>query len=165
MSRTRTLSSPTRLVVNWRHINLAALTSLTAYSAATAWQSGLVSYPLFRAAGTADFPAYHQAYNTAITWVIVAPSFIAFLACAAFPWTRPAESSRLAAYLVALGGAGSLLTTMLWAVPMHRRLDEIGQDAGTIDSLIQANAVRTGLLTLAALALTWSVLRAFRAPR
>ncbi len=39
---------------------------------------------------------------------------------------------------------------MLWASPIHDRLDRIGQDAATLDSLLQANAERTGLLTLGA---------------
>jgi hypothetical protein len=162
MSDTRVLASSIRLEPTWRHVHLVALTSLTAYAAATTWQAQLVSYPLYRAVGSTDFPAYHQAYNGAIVGVVIVPSFAAFLACSAFPWTRPAEVPRGAAWLVGLTGAGALLTTMLWAVPMHQRLDEIGLDRATIDNLIQANAVRTGLTTLGAVALGWSVLRSIR---
>jgi hypothetical protein len=63
------------------------------------------------------------------------------------------------AALVSVTGLGAIATTVLWAIPMHNRLDRIGQDAATLDSLLQANAVRTGLLTLGAGALMWALVR------
>ena len=48
---------------------------------------------------------------------------------------------------------GSILTTVLWAIPMHDQLDRIGQDAATLQSLLMANAFRTGFLTLGTCAL------------
>ena len=50
-------------------------------------------------------------------------------------------------------------STVAWAIPMHDRLDVIGQDASTIASLLQANAVRTALLTLGTVALGWCFVR------
>ena len=143
----------------WRVWNLAALTALTAYSTGVAWQAQFVSYPLYRAMSAAEFPGYHLAYNAAIPGVVIIPGFLSFLACAAFPFARPAGASRTAAVVVAVTGIGSLLSTVLWAIPMHDRLDAIGQDPATIASLLGANAVRTACLTLATLALSWCTVR------
>jgi hypothetical protein len=86
---------------------------------------------------------------------VVAPGFITFLASAAFPWTHPeAVSKRLAAVVAATGGLGGLLSTVAWAIPMHNRLDRIGQDHATIQSLLRANLVRSVLLTAGTFALT-----------
>lgn len=143
----------------WRTWNLGALAALTAYSTGISWQAQFVSYPLYRAMSATDFPAYHLAYNAAIPGVVIVPGFLTFLACAAFPWTRPDGVPRSAAWVVAATGVGSLLSTVLWAIPMHDRLDRIGQDAATIDSLLQANGIRTALLTVGAGALGWCLAR------
>lgn len=144
---------------SWRVWNLAGITALTAYSTGVAWQAQFVSYPLYRAMSAEEFPGYHLAYSGAIPGVVIIPGFLSFLACTAFPLTRPAGVSRAAATIVALAGLGSLLATVAWAIPMHDRLDRIGQDAATIDSLLRANALRTGCLTVAAGVLSWVVVR------
>ena len=146
----------------WRAGGLAALAALAAYSTGIAWQAQFVSYPLYRAMSADDFPAYHMAYNAAIPGTVIGPGFASFLACAAFPFVRPSGVSRPAAVVVAVSGAGSLLTTALWAIPMHNRLDRIGQDAATISSLLRANAVRTAFLTVATAVLSSSLFRLVR---
>lgn len=143
----------------WRVWNLAALAALTAYSTGVTWQAQFVSYPLYRAMSAADFPAYHLAYNAAIPGVVIIPGFLTFLACAVFPFTKPAGVPRAVTAVVVVSGVGCLLSTVLWAIPMHDRLDAIGQDAATIASLLAANGVRTALLTAGAAALTWTVVR------
>lgn len=150
---TRRTTLPAIRTQGWRHWSMGGLTALTAYSAGVAWQAQAVSYPLYRAVSEAEFPAYHLAYNDAIPFVVVAPGFLSFLACAALPWTRPPEVSRAVGWVVGGTGVGSLLVTVLWAIPRHDRLDRIGQDAATINSLLRANSVRTGLLTLGTAAL------------
>ena len=139
----------------WRHLNLAGLTALTAYSAALGWQAQVVSYPLYWAVGDREFAAYHQQYNEAIPLVVIAPGFASFLAGAGFYWTRPAEVPRSVAAVVTVAGVTSIASTVLWAIPMHNRLDEIGQSDPTIESLLQANLVRSVGLTVGTLALCW----------
>lgn len=152
--------APSRLAESsWRHWNLAAVAAITAYATGVGWQAQLVSYPLFRQVSAADFKAYHQAYGEAIPLVVIAPGFLSFLACIGFFWTRPPEIPRSVAALVSLTGLTAIGTTVLWAIPRHDRLDKIGQDAATISSLIEANAYRTGALTLGTLALGWCVVR------
>lgn len=144
---------------DWRYWYLATVTALTCYSTGIGWQAQLVSYPLYLAVGPDEFLAYHQAYNEAIPWVVIVPGFVSFLACIAFAWTRPPEVPRWAGTLVALSGFGSILSTVLWAIPRHDALDRIGQDAATVQSLLLANAVRTAALTLGAGVLVWCVVR------
>jgi hypothetical protein len=55
-----------------------------------------------------------------------------------------------------------VLTTVLWAIPMHNRLDRIGQSAQTIDSLIMANVPRTVALTVSTGVLMWALVRSRR---
>lgn len=114
-------------------------------------------YPLFRATGKSEFPAYHLQYNEAIVWPVIVPGFLGFASAAAFLWTRPPDVPRSAAAVVSLSGVTCILSTVLWAVPMHDRLDEIGQSAATIDSLLAANLVRTVALSISLGLLGWSV--------
>lgn len=149
----------------WRRTHLLGLTALTAYSTGVGWQAQLVSYPLFRAVPAEDFLAYHAQYNRAIPLVVIVPGFLTFLACAAFPWTRPPDVSRRLAGIVAAGGLVSLTSTVAWAIPMHDRLDRIGQSATTIDSLLDANLVRSLVLTLSAAGLLVATSRITRVIR
>lgn len=139
---------------SWRSWQLAGLTALSGYSTGVGWQAQIVSYPFFATISAEAFAAYHQQYNRAIPTVVVAPGFLTFLTSAAFPWTRPSGvSRRLAAVVAVTGGLGGLLSTVAWAIPMHDRLDRIGQDRATIENLLRANLVRSLLLTASTLAL------------
>lgn len=164
--RRRPTTGPDALAVHptgprrdWRHANLLALTALTAYCTGIGWQAQQVSYPLYRSVGAQDFLAYHQAYDHAIVWVVIVPGFASFLASIAFWWTRPPAIGRIGAGLVAGTGLTSLVATVAWAIPMHDRLDRIGQDAATIDSLLGANLLRSLALTVGTGALVWCLRR------
>ncbi len=148
----------------WRHLNLAGLTALTAYSTALGWQAQVVSYPLYWAVGDREFAAYHQQYNEAIPLVVIAPGFASFLGGAAFYWTRPAEVPRSVAAVVTAAGVTSIASTVLWAIPMHDRLDQVGRSRAAMDGLLRANLLRTLALTGSTLALVWSVWRSSRGP-
>jgi hypothetical protein len=154
-----TLSAPG---AGWRRWYLAGLTALTGYSMGVGWQAQLVSYPFFGTVPAEHFAAYHEQYNQAIPLVVIAPGFLSFLAGVAFLWTRPRDVPRPAAAVVAGTGLVSLLATVLWAIPMHDRLDQIGQSAATLDSLLQANLVRSLALTAGTAALVWCVAKVGR---
>lgn len=143
----------------WRDWALGATAAVSLYSAGIAWQAQVVSYPLFGEVGPAEFPTYHLAYNAAIPWVVIVPGFACFLASAALPWTRPADVPRPLAALVGVTGLVSLAVTALWAIPMHDRLDAVGRSPEVLASLIQANGVRTGAITVGALALMGALIR------
>jgi hypothetical protein len=61
------------------------------------------------------------------------------------------------AIVVSVTSLVALLSTVLWAIPKHDELDRIGQSSSTIDSLLQANLLRSLALTTATLALGWAV--------
>ncbi len=149
---------------SWRTGNLVAVAALTAYSTGVSWQAQFVSYPLFGQVSAAEFPAYHLAYNAAIPGVVIIPGFLSFLACIAFFVTRPAGVSKTVAAVIAFTGVGSILATVLWAIPMHDQLDRIGRDAATLQSLLLANTFRTGFLTVGTVALFATVGRMLRRP-
>lgn len=146
----------------WRWWNAVALTGLTAYSTALGWQAQAVSYPLFRAVPAENFLDYHARYNASIPWVVIVPGFVTFLSGAAFVWTRPVEVPRGPAALVSVAGVTSLLSTVLWAVPEHDRLDRLGRSSATIDSLLAANLVRSLALTAGTVTLVWCLGRVGR---
>jgi hypothetical protein len=150
--------------LGWRGLYLVGLTALNAYSTGVGWQAQLVSYPLFGAVPASGFAGYHQQYNEAIPLPVIFPGFLSFLAGVAFCWTRPPEVPRPAAAVVAVTGLTSLLATVLWAIPMHDRLDQSGQSAATLDSLLQANLLRSVALTAGTVVLGWCVTRLVRGP-
>lgn len=59
--------------------------------------------------------------------------------------------------MVSLSGVTCILSTVLWAIPMHDRLDEVGHSAARIESLLTANLVRTVALSISLGVLGWSV--------
>jgi hypothetical protein len=142
----------------WRDAALVALTAMTAYTTAISWQVQAVSYPLFRAVDAVQFPAYHQQYNETILWPVLIPGFPTAAAGVLFFWIRPARLSGRVAAVVSAASLASLLLTVLWAIPMHDRLDVIGQDGATIDSLLRANLLRSLSFTLSTAALCWGLL-------
>ena len=150
-TQARATTEPT----GWRRWYLAGLTALTAYSMGVSWQAQFVSYPFFATVPADHFAAYHLQYNAAIPFVVIIPGFLGFLAGIAFLWTRPRDVPWPAALVVSATGLASVLATVLWAIPMHDRLDRIGQDATTVDSLLQANLLRSLVITTGAAALVW----------
>lgn len=163
MARPAARAIPTR-PIGWRDWNLLVLAGLHVYSAAIGWQAQAVSYPLYRSVGADGFLDYHAAYNDAIPLVVIVPGFLTFLGAAAFPWTRPHDVPRGIGALIGGAGLVSLLSTVLWAIPRHDDLDRLGRDAGTIDSLLQANAVRVAALSAGTLAIGAVLGRRLRRP-
>lgn len=143
----------------WRRRGLIGLAALVSYSTAVGWQAQSVSYPLYRSVDPGSFAAYHAQYNHSIPLVVVLPGFVGFAAATSFYWTRPAEVPKWAAAVVSLSGVVSLISTVAWAIPMHDRLDRIGQSPDTIDSLLRANLVRSVALTTGAVTLWWCLSR------
>jgi hypothetical protein len=141
----------------WRWWSLAGLTALGAYSTALGWQAQLISYPLYRAVRAEDFGAYHAQYNAGIPLVVVVPGFAYFLAGSAFWWTRPPGIPRAAAGVVASTSAAALLSTVLWAIPAHDRLDAAGLADATVATLLDANLVRSIAITAGTATLVWCV--------
>lgn len=154
---TRHSARPEPTQPSWREWYRVALFGLSAYSTGIAWQAQLVSYPLYRSVGAADFAAYHLDYNAAIPFVVIVPGFVTFLAAMGYWWTGPRDESRAVAGTVAVSGLAALSATLAWAIPRHDELDRVGQSMAVIDSLLQANLLRSLVLTAGTVALGWAL--------
>lgn len=141
---------------------LVGVATLTAYSTALGWYAQQVGYPMFGQVDVVNFATYHQFYNHAIVWPVIVPGFLGFLSATVFPFTRPAGVPRSAALLVSATGIICLASTVLWAIPMHDRLDDRGFATQTLQSLLDANLLRTVALTAGTMTLGWCLRRTMR---
>ena len=138
---------------------------LCAFLCGLIWVVQGVLYPLFGSVGPADFPAYHAAEMSRITW-IVAPAMLAELGLALATLALHRQEP--------LAWGGAALVGVLWAstafvqVPLHQYLVQRGADAAVIDHLVDSNWIRTaGWTVRLALLLVWlrRFLRALPEPR
>jgi hypothetical protein len=121
---------------------LLAQALITAAMTGVIWQVQLLTYPQFLRVGTADFPGYHLAHTDGIG-MLVGPLMLAELAltlatlwqCRRNPRRRPLIAA--AALLL-----GIWLSTALWQVPLHGRLEQ-GWSEPVIRELIAGNWLRT----------------------
>lgn len=126
---------------------------LSAFLCGLIWVVQGVLYPLFGAVGPAEFPAYHAAEMSRITW-IVAPAMLAELGLALATLVLHRQEP--------LAWGGAALVALLWAstafvqVPLHQYLVQRGADAAVINHLTDSNWIRTGGWTVRlALLLVW----------
>ncbi len=148
-------------MTRWREHFLIWFLVLAGYNLGVAVQAQFVSYPLYKAPGSAEFLSYHAQYNESIPLPVILPGFAFMLLSAAFVALRPAVVSRAVALAVTACGLVGLLTTTAWAIPRHDELDRIGQSLPTIDSLLMANAVRTLAFAVEVALLVWIARRVF----
>lgn len=126
---------------------------LSAFLCGLIWVVQGVLYPLFGSVGPADFPAYHAAEMSRITW-IVAPAMLAELGLALTTLALHRQEP--------LAWGGAALVGVLWAstafiqVPLHESLVQRGADTAAIQHLIDSNWIRTaGWTARLALLLVW----------
>ncbi|MBU2669119.1 hypothetical protein KOI35_36960 [Actinoplanes bogorensis] len=143
-------------IMEFSHVYLTGLTVLTIYLAGVSAMTTAVSYPLYTAVPAGSFVDYHRRYNRRIPFVIVAPAFLGFLGCAAFPLVRPGEVPAAATALIAATGLIALLATVTVAIPSHLRLQRDGFSHATYRRLRSADAVRTAACFTGAATLIWS---------
>jgi hypothetical protein len=141
---------------------LFVLTLLALYVVGISLMTTQVSYPLYAAVPSAAFVHYHQRYNRRIPPVIIAPGFVMFLGCMAFPFIRPEPVSTAIGVVVALGGFVALGATVTAAIPSHMRLQRDGFDRRIYRTLRTADLVRTLGCVLSATLLVWSVLQVYQ---
>ncbi|MBM3873318.1 MAG: hypothetical protein FJ382_06220 [Verrucomicrobia bacterium] len=134
---------------------------LSAFLCGLIWVVQGVLYPLFTHVGPAEFPAYHAAEMSRITW-IVAPAMLAELGLALTTLALHRHEP--------LAWATGALVGLLWLstafvqVPLHQYLAQRGADAAVISHLIDSNWIRTaGWTVRLALLLVW-LRRLLRAP-
>jgi hypothetical protein len=110
----------------------------TLFMVGVIWFVQIVHYPLFSRVGEAAFPDYERHHERRTSWVVAMPMLL--------------ELGTATATVAYVGGAlawcglgllaAAWVSTGLWQVPAHRRL-EGGFDAVTHRRLLQTNWVRT----------------------
>jgi hypothetical protein len=126
---------------------------LCAFLCGLIWVVQGVLYPLFASVGPTEFPLYHAAEMSRITW-IVAPAMLAELGLAVATLALHRQEP--------LAWGGAALVGLLWAstafvqVPLHQHLVQRGADAAVIHHLVDSNWIRTaGWTARLALLLVW----------
>lgn len=113
------------------------------------WLVQLIIYPSFRSITPDAFPAFHAAYSTKISFVVIPLMLAQVLLVAAQIWRTPGPGGLVSAGLVGI----AWIATFALAVPCHQELGLRGHDLDVIDRLVRVNWIRTAAWT-AALGLT-----------
>jgi hypothetical protein len=108
------------------------------------WVIQLVHYPSFALVGAAEFGAFHREHLRRISWIVMPLMCLELAGALAWPLLWAAAEQRMLAWINLLLLLGIWLATALWAVPLHRRLEQ-GADANAAARLVRANWPRTAL--------------------
>jgi hypothetical protein len=122
---------------------LLHLTS-TAVMTGVIWTVQLVHYPLMALVGTDRFVVYEAAHAPRMAGVVLVPWVAQGLSTAWLVMARPAGVAPGLIAAAALAAATTVLVTMAFSVPAHRRL------AAGFDTAAHARLVRTNWLRTAA---------------
>ncbi len=118
------------------------------------WLVQLVIYPAFHEVREDRFRDWHAVYSRRVSWVVIPLMFGQLGVTIAFFATDAGWLNVVALVFVAIAWG----STFLQAVPLHRKLSQVGDDPGVIDRLIRVNRVRVVAWTCVWLA---SVIRLF----
>lgn len=126
--------------------------AMTLFMVGVIWFVQIVHYPLFRGVCEAGFAEYERQHTRRTGYVLAVPMLAELATAVALAWRMGGG--------LAWSGLGLLmgiwLSTWLWQVPAHRRLEQCFDDA-THRRLLRTNWVRTiawsarGILALALL--------------
>jgi hypothetical protein len=104
------------------------------------WTIHCVHYPLMATVRREDFQAFHNGHMARIG-LVVGPLLVGEAATAAWLlW----EGRRDACFLASLALlAVAWISTAIWHVPQHARLQLVGYDEATLRALVRTNLYRT----------------------
>ena len=133
---------------SWMLVHLVAVAVLTGVG----WVVQLVVYPGFAHVGDREWPAFHGAHSRAITRVVGIPWAVQGVSTIGLLLAPPPDRWPAVLVLAALAAA-TVASTVLVAVPAHRRLGHARR--GEVPSrdlavLLRANLARTLAWTAAA---------------
>ena len=126
---------------SWMLVHLVAVAVLTGVG----WVVQLVVYPGFAHVGDREWPAFHGAHSRAITRVVGVPWAVQGVSTIGLLLASPPDRWAAVLVLAALAAA-TVASTVLVAVPAHRRLGHAQR--GDVPSrevavLLRANLART----------------------
>lgn len=148
---------------------LQVLFGLTALNWALHWYTHMVTYRLFPTiaaeAGGVGFVEYHQAYESRLVWSIYVPWTALMTASVIFLFMRPDTIGAPWAWSLLVLNAAIAVVSILFAVPVHRRIDAAGA-IGAEDNraLLRWNLVRLLAASASLCVVSVLVLRTVVAP-
>jgi len=131
---------------------LLAHAATTLFMVGVIWFVQMVHYPLFQRVGQAGFAEYERQHTRKTGYVLAVPMLVELTTAVALTWRLGGALSWSGLVLL----MGIWLSTWLWQVPAHHRLEH-GFDAATHRRLVRTNWLRTigwsarGILALALL--------------
>ncbi len=117
---------------------LAAHAFVTVFMTGLIWFVQVVHYPLFDRVGKPEFARYEQQNTRRTGFVVGGPMLLELLLAVVLAWSPGGTA--------AWGGLGLLgiiwLSTAVWQIPVHRRLEQ-GFDPAAYRQLVRGNWIRT----------------------
>jgi hypothetical protein len=114
----------------------------TLYMTGVIWFVQIVHYPLFARVGQSAFSEYEREHVRRTGWVVAVPMLVELACAIAIVWKVGGPLAWIGLILAAI----IWMSTWLWQVPAHRRL-EAGFDAAVHARLTRTNWVRAAAWT------------------
>jgi hypothetical protein len=128
-------------------VALLVTLAFSLYMTGMIWSMQVLEYPLFALVGPKEFPSYHRRHNSALPFLVIVPSLVAFVSALALIFTRPARLPLWATIVIAGLDLIVIIVTALREAPLHAKLDRDGTSPVVIRQLVQGNWARTVVWT------------------
>lgn len=138
-------------------IFLLGLTVLCVYCTGASWMLQFVCYPTYTYVGEKEFVPFHVSFGQRLIGAAVVPMVLTCLGTFVFLFFRPATVPTWVAVVAAVCGVVVLVTTIVFEVPKHLKLDKEGKSEALLKGLVRDNIPRTLAWTVASLALAYAV--------
>jgi hypothetical protein len=122
------------------------------------WLVQLIHYPSYKYIDPSKFQAYQNFHTTTITFIVGPVMVLEIFTGMSILFDQKLNALSSANFI---GLILIWLATAFFSVPLHGKLS-LGYDAGTIQSLISTNWIRTFFWTLRSLMLIYFMFQAFK---
>ena len=133
--------------------------ALSWYNTSTGWLAQLVTYPLFGSVPREGFVDYHTRYDSLIPLPVILPVILLMNGSVLLVWFHPSVITPSAVWAGTALQVLVALSTVLFQVPAHQRLQRDGFDPQVHRKLILSNWLRTVAGSAHALLSFWIVAR------
>ena len=117
---------------------LAAHAFVTLFMTGLIWFVQVVHYPLFDRVGKAEFALYEQQNTRRTGFVVGGPMLLELMLAVVLVWATGGTAAWCGLGLLCI----IWLSTAVWQIPMHRRLEQ-GFDPDAWRQLVRGNWIRT----------------------
>lgn len=135
---------------------LLILTVLCFYCAGASWMLQFVCYPTYILVGDKEFVPFHVSFGRRLIGVAVVPMVLTCLGIFALLFFPPAAVPSWIVIVAVACAAIVLVTTIVFEVPKHMKLDKDGKSDTLLHALVRDNLPRTAAWTAASLVLAYA---------